>query len=79
MNLADDLLKELGVASLSSDDRALLRCRGAEELIGKGQYEAAREALGELWQGTGRRPDLRGLGERAAAEVLLQAGALSGW
>ncbi|HEX8190341.1 MAG TPA: hypothetical protein VF586_18435 [Pyrinomonadaceae bacterium] len=79
MNLADDLLKELAAASLSTDDRALSRCRAAEDFIGKGQYEAAREALGELWQGTGLRPDLRGLGERAAAEVLLQAGAVSGW
>lgn len=79
MNLADDLLKELGDATLSRDDRALLRCRAAEDFIGKGQYEAAREALSDLWQGTGLRPNLEGLGERAIAEVLLQAGALSGW
>ena len=26
----------------------------AEDFIGKGQYEAAREALDELWQGTGK-------------------------
>jgi tetratricopeptide (TPR) repeat protein len=51
----------------------------AADLIHKGQYEAAREALGELWRGTGERPNLEGLGERAAAEVLLQAGVLSGW
>jgi tetratricopeptide (TPR) repeat protein len=44
-----------------------------------GQYEAARETLGELWPGVGQRPNVEDLGERAAAEGLLLAGALSGW
>jgi tetratricopeptide (TPR) repeat protein len=35
--------------------------------------------LGEHWRGTGERPNLEGLGERATAEVLLEAGVLSGW
>lgn len=51
----------------------------AAYLIHKGQYEAACEALGELWRGMGERPNVEGLGEKAAAEVLLQAGVLSGW
>ncbi len=79
MNLADERLKELDNPSLTADERALLRCRVTADLIHKGQYEAASQALGELWRGTGERPNLEGLGERAAAEVLLQAGALSGW
>ncbi|HEX7314477.1 MAG TPA: helix-turn-helix domain-containing protein [Pyrinomonadaceae bacterium] len=51
----------------------------AADLIHAGQYEAARESLGELWRGEGERPNVAGLGESTAAEVLLQAGALSGW
>jgi tetratricopeptide (TPR) repeat protein len=79
MNLADERLKELDNPSLTEDERALLRCRVAADLIHKGQYVAAREALGELWRGTGERPNLEGLGEKATAEVLFQAGVLSGW
>lgn len=79
MNLADVRLKELGDTSLTADEHALLRCRAAGEFIDRGQYEEAREALGELWRGANRRPNVEGFAERTAAEVLLQAGALSGW
>ena len=79
MNLADERLNGLEDPSLTPTGRALLRCRVAADLILAGQYEAAREALGELWRGVGERPDTEGLDERTAAEVLLQAGALSGW
>jgi tetratricopeptide (TPR) repeat protein len=57
---------------------ALRRCRAAEDLVRRGQHEAAREALGGLWRGVGVRPDVAGLDEGTAAEVLLQVGALSG-
>ena len=79
MNLADEHLKELDGLSLGPADRALARCRVSADLISKGEYEGAREALGELWRGLGRRPEVEGLDERAAAEVLLQVGALTGW
>ncbi|HYN85360.1 MAG TPA: helix-turn-helix domain-containing protein [Pyrinomonadaceae bacterium] len=79
MNLADERLRALDGPSLTADERAVPRCQAAADLIQIGQYEAAREALGELWRGIGERPDLGGLSEPAAAEVLLQAGALSGW
>jgi tetratricopeptide (TPR) repeat protein len=79
MNLADERLKGLDDPSLSADERALLRCRVVADLIHRGQYEAAREALGGLWRGLGERPDVEGLTGRAAGEVVLQAGALSGW
>ncbi|HEX8499776.1 MAG TPA: tetratricopeptide repeat protein [Pyrinomonadaceae bacterium] len=79
MTLADERLRELGNPSLAADERALLRSQEAADLIHKGQYEAAREALGELWRGTGQYPNLEGLTRRTAAEVLLQAGVLSGW
>ena len=79
MTLADERLKELDNPSLTADERALIRSRVAADLTHAGRYEAAREALGELWGGAGERPKVEGLGERAAAEVLLQAGVLSGW
>jgi hypothetical protein len=46
MNLADERLKELDNPSLTDNERILLRCRVAGDLIHIGQYEAAREALG---------------------------------
>jgi tetratricopeptide (TPR) repeat protein len=79
MNLADERLKELDNPSVTADERAMLRAQVAADLIHKGRYEAAHEALGELWRGMGQRPNVEGLGDRVAAEVLLQAGVLSGW
>lgn len=79
MNLSDERLKELDDPSLTVQQRVLLRCRVAADLIDKGQYEAAREALGELWRGFGERPDGRNMPPVVTAEVLLQCGALTGW
>src|SRR5258707_14254805 len=55
------------------------KCRAAKSLASSGDYEAAREALGDLWGGIGQRPDIDGLPPRDQAEVLLRVGALSGW
>jgi tetratricopeptide (TPR) repeat protein len=79
MNLADERLKELDNPSLPEDGRVLLRCRVAADLIHRGQYETAREALGELWLGVGQRPPERNLPLAVEAEVLLQCGTLTGW
>lgn len=79
MSLAETLLHQLNNPKLSRDEQALLRCQLAEELEHRGQYEAACNALDELWQGIGHRPALDGLTNFTAAEVLLRVGALSGW
>ena len=79
MTLADERLKELDDPSLGEDGRALLRCGVAADLIHKGQYGAAAEALGELWPGAGRRPPLKALSPAAGAELLLRCGTLTGW
>jgi tetratricopeptide (TPR) repeat protein len=79
MTLADERLKELDNPSLTENERVLLRCRVAADLMHKGQYEAAREALGELWLGIGQRPAVRKLPPAVDAEVLLQCGTLTGW
>ena len=79
MTLADERLKELDNPSLTANERTLMRCAIAADLIHKGQYEAAREALGELWTGVGERPEVKKLPPATAAEVLLQCGVLTGW
>jgi tetratricopeptide (TPR) repeat protein len=53
-------------------------CTKTSELIYAGQYEAARDELGELWEGIGQRPQLNA-SPQMRAEVLLQCGTLSGW
>jgi tetratricopeptide (TPR) repeat protein len=77
MTLADERLKELDNPSLRESERVLIRCRVAGDLIHKGQYEAAREALGELWLGVGQRPPVSELPPAVDAEVLLRCGTLT--
>ncbi|MDX6693288.1 MAG: two-component system, NtrC family, response regulator AtoC, partial [Blastocatellia bacterium] len=59
--------------------RALQQCELARRLEESGKYEAAREAISEWWQRIGARPRVEMLERSAAAEVLLRAGALSGF
>jgi tetratricopeptide (TPR) repeat protein len=77
MTLADERLKKLDNPSLTAHERVLIRCELASDFIHKGRYEAAREALGELWPGIGERPTVKNLSPIAAAEVLLQCGSLT--
>jgi tetratricopeptide (TPR) repeat protein len=53
-------------------------CSKTSELIYAGQYEAAREELGELWAGIGIHP-MVDAPPQMRAELLLQCGTLSGW
>jgi tetratricopeptide (TPR) repeat protein len=78
VTLADERLRELDNPSLTTDERILIRCRVAADLAHAGRYEAAREALGELWPGVGERPNVKGLPPVVAAEILLQCGTLTG-
>jgi tetratricopeptide (TPR) repeat protein len=77
VNLADERLKELDNPSLTDNERVLLRCSVAADLIHRGQYEGAREALGELWLGVGQRPPVSNLPPAVEAEVLLRCGTLT--
>ena len=79
MYLAKTLLEELGNPGLTVNERASLRCRLARHQERAGDYEAASEALGDLWQGVGARPMLEGLDDETKAQVLLRVGALTGW
>jgi len=79
MTLTKDLLHKIADPTITPDERAQRRCELAKQLEMLGNYEAAREAMGEFWQGIGIRPVLAGLESRTAAEVLLRVGALTGW
>jgi len=78
MYLATELLREIDNPDLPVSERALLRCRLAREQERAGDYDAATEALGELWRGVGTRPMLKGLDDEAKSSVLLRVGALTG-
>jgi tetratricopeptide (TPR) repeat protein len=78
MTLRASLLRQLENQSLSVDSRAELRCDLAKEFEDKGEYESAREVLGELWKRIGEHPQVKGLQSSVAAEVLLRVGVLTG-
>ena len=78
MNTADRHQTASHAASgASRDEDALLRCGRSKSHLEAGDYERAREAMGGLWRRAGERPAVEGLGARAAAEVLVQAGRLT--
>jgi tetratricopeptide (TPR) repeat protein len=79
MNLTDERALLGADLTLSWDERARHWCADAKKLQDMGDHEGARRALGELWRRVGERPNLDGLGALARAEVLLRAGALSGF
>lgn len=63
----------------SLDDIVRFRCEIAGQWEEAGDYEAAREALGEFWAGVGERPRTKGLDDTAAAMLLLRAGTLTAY
>lgn len=79
MNRHTSLLRQLNDPTISRDQQAQLRCQLAKDLEEAGDYEAARSAMGELWQRIGERPQIDGLDQHVAAEVLLRTGLLTGW
>jgi two-component system, chemotaxis family, chemotaxis protein CheY len=79
MVISSQLLHQIADPTLSHDERAQLRCQLAKGLEDVGNYEAAREAMGELWPEVGGRTALNELSETTAAEVLLRVGVLTGW
>jgi tetratricopeptide (TPR) repeat protein len=70
----------LDISHLTLNEQADLRCRTALELKDRNEYDAAREAMFPLWNGSiGSRPNTKGLSDAVAAEVLLTTGILTGW
>ena len=79
MNLTKPLLEEIESPGLTVSERAVLRCKLARHLEEAGDYDAASEALADLWRGVGVQPNLEGLDEETRVQVLLRVGALTGW
>lgn len=74
-----DLLHQIQDRTLSLEERSIARCKLAKQFEEAGNYEAAREAMGDLWTGIGAAPNVEGLTESTRAEVLLTIGSLTGW
>lgn len=79
MSLGTERRRHMADPSLSSNEQAHLRCQLAVQLEDAGDYDGAVEAMGELWQGVGKRPMLEALDEHTRAQVLLRVGSLTGW
>jgi CheY-like chemotaxis protein len=79
MIISSQLLQQIADPTLPKNERARLRCQLAKQLEDVGNYDVAREAMGELWSHFEGYPALDNLDEATAAEVLLRAGTLMGW
>jgi len=79
MNSTTGFLHRINDPNLSPNERGQLRCQLARQLELAWHFEAARDAMGDLWQRVGERPVLEGLDQATSAEVLLRAGSLTGW
>src|SRR3954469_11315733 len=79
MDSANKLFHRIADPNLTHDERTQLRCQLAKSLEETGSYEAAREAMGELWTRVGERPTLDSLNPTVSAEVLMRIGSLTGW
>lgn len=79
MNFTKELLHKIVDPNLSPDERARFRCELARQYEESGNYEAARDALGELWQEIGQPPNVEGLDQQTTGRVLLRIGVITGW
>src|SRR5213079_2138023 len=79
MNLATQFAVAKGAHNLTLAERLQNRCDIAKQLERAGEYEAAFEALVEVWPDRHGPPKVEGLDDRSEAEVLLRVGALAGW
>jgi CheY-like chemotaxis protein len=77
MSLAKHLLHQIEDVKLTASERAEMRCELAKDFAESGNYEAARESMGDLWQRVGDRPVTEGLKDETKPEVLLRVGALT--
>ena len=80
MKLRAEVLRQLEDPAVGPDDRARQRIQLSKKFEEIGDYEAAPQVLGDLWQGVGVRPRLEQLRDDSArGEVLLRVGTLTGW
>ena len=79
VDFTKELHKQIDDPALSASERARVRCQLAKQFERVGNYEAAREAMGELWRAVDEPPNLEALDQLTAAEVLLRTGVLAGY
>jgi tetratricopeptide (TPR) repeat protein len=79
VNFTKDLLHKIVDPNLSPDERARLRCELAKQYEQSGNYEAARDAMGELWRDIGEPPNVEALDQATAGKVWLRIGVITGW
>lgn len=79
MSLTKNEFRTTRAASPGLCEQVIDWCEQARLLQDAGDFEGARAALSEVWQGVGAEPDIAGLDERAAAELLMRAGSIAGW
>jgi CheY-like chemotaxis protein/tetratricopeptide (TPR) repeat protein len=79
VNFTKELLHKIVDPNRSPDERARFRCELAKQYEQSGKYEAARDAMGELWGEMGESPNVEGLDQRTAGKVWLRVGVITGW
>lgn len=79
MNLHQSISLEKNDPVANLSERVQLLCAQAKEMTEAGEFESARSTIVEFWNRVGERPRFDGLDDSARAELLLRAGALSGW
>jgi len=72
-------ISEVADRTYSRSERAMLCCQKARQLERAGEYEVSCEALREFWPDPAAPLSLQDLDLPAQAELLLRAGALTGW
>ncbi len=79
MNFTKELLHKIVDPDLAPDERVRLRCELAKQYEESGNYEAARDAMEELWRESGNPPSLEGLDQSTRGKVWLRTGVITGW
>jgi len=80
MSLRTAQRRQLEDRALEPLDRARRRIELSKKFEEAGDFEAAQEVMGDLWQGVGVRPRLEDLRDQSVvAQVLLRVGVLTGW
>lgn len=80
MSLSTAQRRQLEDPALAPVDRARRRIELSKEFEEAGDFEAAHEVMGNLWQGVGVRPPLEDLDdESVVGKVLMRVGVLTGW
>lgn len=72
-------LPKLRTSHQITNEEALRGCQAALDRKDREDYAGAQNAMRDVWQGIGQRPEVEGLHSSVAAEVLMCAGILTSW